>query len=133
KGVYWVGARAEGVVEDIAVSPGDHVHKGQLLLQLGNPQLVRQLRDMELDFEAREAELQASDLEQDSQLLALATDIANAALDFQLAQKEFAARHALVSRGAQIIPALELSRAELLAEQYRQRWLVLQQQYGKLQ
>lgn len=131
KGAHWVGAETEGLVEAIHANPGDHVHAGQLLVQLGNPQLVRQLRDVQLDFEARTAELQAVSVEQDAQQLLLAADIANAELDYRLAQKEAEARQTL-ARNVQSVSALEVERAEFLAEQQRQRWYALKQQHTKL-
>ena len=122
KDVYWIVAQAEGQVEKVSVKAGDHLKHGDVLVALSNTGLMQQLRNAELEYEAQKAELNARQIDYEVQLMGLQTDVANAEIDYQLARMDLDAKNELLRKGMQIISRLELERATLTVDQYKQRW-----------
>lgn len=131
KDVYWIGVESEGRVERILVKPGDFVHKGEALVHLVNPQLLQQLKDAELEFDARKADSRANQISRESQLLDLRTETANAEIDHQTAKMDLDAKTELMANGLEIISRLEYERTQLTVQKYKQRWDMQQQRVLK--
>jgi HlyD family secretion protein len=121
KDVYWIVAKAEGQVEKVSVKAGDRLRHGDVVVQLSNSRLMQQLKDAELEYEAQKAELNAREIDYEVQLMGRQTDVANAEIDYQLARLDLDAKTELTSKGSQIISRIELERAALTVEQYKQR------------
>jgi multidrug resistance efflux pump len=128
KDVYWIVAQAEGQVKKVSVKAGDRLNHGDVLIELSNVNLMQQLRDAELEYEAQKAELNAREIDYEVQLMGLQTDVANAEIDYQLAKMDLDAKTELTRKGTQIISRLELERSALTVDQYQQRW-DMQKQY----
>lgn len=133
KDVHWIVSQAEGQVASVHVKAGDQLHAGDVLVQLSNARLMQRLEDTRLEYEAQQAELNARDIDYQVQLMGLQTEVANAEIDYQLAKMELDAKNELMRRGPQIISRLELERAVLTVEQYRQRWETQKQYVVKQQ
>lgn len=131
KDVYWIGAESDGRVERILVKPGDSVKKGDVLLQLVNPQLLQQLKDAELEFDAQKADTRANQIARETQLLHLRTETANAEIDHQTAKMDLDAKIELMANGMEIISRLDFERTQLTVQKYKQRWEMQQQSVTK--
>lgn len=131
KDVYWIGADSDGRVERILVNPGDLVHKGEVLVNLLNPQLLQQLKDAELEFDAQKADTRANQIARESQLLDLRAEAANAEIDHQTAKIDLDAKTELMSTGLEIISRLDFESTQLTVQKYKQRWEMQQQRVLK--
>lgn len=120
--VYWIGAETEGRVARILVRPGDTVHKGDVVVELLNPQLLQQLKDAELEFEARKAEVRANQIARESGLLDLRTQAATAEIDHQTAKMDLDAKSELVREGLDIISRLDYQSTQLSVQKFKQYW-----------
>jgi HlyD family secretion protein len=67
--VRWLAAGTEGRVDEIYLRPGAHVKLDTPILQLSNPDLVRQITDAELAMKKSEAELANLRVQLQAQLL----------------------------------------------------------------
>jgi HlyD family secretion protein len=67
--VRWLAAGTEGRVDEIYLRPGAHVKPNTPILQLSNPDLVRQITDAELAMKKSEAELANLRVQLQAQLL----------------------------------------------------------------
>lgn len=133
KDVHWIVSKAEGQVESVYVKAGDHLGAGDVLVQLSNERVMQRLQDAKLEYEAQQAELNAREIDYQVQLMGLQTDVAKAEIDYQIAKMDLDAKNELMRRGPQIISRLELERAVLTVEQYRQRWETQKQYVVKQQ
>src|ERR1700682_16371 len=84
--VRWVAAGTEGRVDEIYLRPGAHVKLDTPILQLSNPDLVRQITDAELAMKKSEAELANLRVQLQAQLLN------EKALEAQLESEEMQAK-----------------------------------------
>jgi HlyD family secretion protein len=84
--VRWVAAGTEGRVDEIYLRPGAHVKPDTPILQLSNPDLVRQITDAELAMKKSEAELANLRVQLQAQLLN------EKALEAQLESEEMQAK-----------------------------------------
>ena len=48
----WIAANVEGRVEQILIKPGDPVTKGEIIMELSNPELVQQMEETHWELEA---------------------------------------------------------------------------------
>ena len=69
KDIRWVATNVEGRVERILIKAGAKVKKGDLLLELSNPQLVQQLEETKWQLEEMVAETNALNVSLASELL----------------------------------------------------------------
>ncbi|MDT8428325.1 MAG: efflux RND transporter periplasmic adaptor subunit [Pseudomonadales bacterium] len=129
--VYWIGAETEGRVARILVRPGDQVDKGDVLVELTNPQLLQQLRDAELELAARKADFKANRIARESQLLDLKTQAANAGIDHQTARMDLDAKSELMAKGLEIVSRIDFESTQLSVQKYQQRLDMEQQRVIK--
>ncbi len=122
--VYWVGAESEGRVVRVLVKPGDRVEERDILVELANRQLLRQLRDAELEFEAKRAESIANRVANESELLGLQAAAATAEIEFQAVQMDLDAKSQLMVNGSEIVSRLDFEQTQLSARNLLQFWEV---------
>jgi HlyD family secretion protein len=76
--IRWVSSQVSGRVEQAFVKAGANVTKGQILMQLSNPELHRELEKTRWEFEAKKAENYAAYVALESQLVDLKNSVVQA-------------------------------------------------------
>ncbi len=115
--VRWVATSVEGRVNRILVKPGRQVAKGELLLELDNPELVQAAEEKRWELAAEEAELVALEVSLETELLNQRTRIKTVDIDLQGVRLQFDAERKLVESGLATISMLEHRKSELRVRQ----------------
>ena len=140
--VRWLAAGTEGRVDEIYLRPGAHVKPDTPILQLSNPDLVRQITDAELAMKKSEAELANLRVQLQAQLLnekaleaQLESDAMQAKLEAERDESLFqiqvgASMNAKISRARanSLVTRLQIEKEKLgIAEEARQAQLTAKQ------
>jgi HlyD family secretion protein len=140
--VRWLAAGTEGRVDEIYLRPGAHVKPDTPILQLSNPDLVRQITDAELAMKKSEAELANLRVQLQAQLLnekaleaQLESDAMQAKLEADRDESLFqiqvgASMNAKISRARanSLVTRLQIEKEKLgIAEEARQAQLTAKQ------
>ena len=133
KDIRWIASDVEGRVERVLVKPGAVVSIGDLLVELTNPKLERQLEESRWELEAQEAEAVAKSVELASQLLDQQARVLNAELDFESVAMRLRAETELFDKGAQAVSKLDYEKTKLSHRQSNQRWKIEQQRLVKME
>lgn len=128
--VQWLAADVEATVVRRVVRPGKQVKKGDLIVQLANPQLEQQMTELQWELAALTEEMKAETVNQETQLLAQQTQVLNTQLDLERSQLEQNAQSILIQTGA--VSAITYQRTQLETQQFEQRLLSEQQQHLKM-
>lgn len=115
--IRWIAAQTDGRVERILVRPGAEVEPDTVLVEMSNPELLRQTEEAQFELEAAKAELTEMELQLRSQQLDQRAALAAARAEYESARLEAEANKELADEG--IVSAIEYQRLELLAEQRR--------------
>lgn len=119
--VRWLSANVEGTVVKRLIRAGHVVEKGDLIVELSNPQLIQQLAEAKWELEALEAEFEAAKIEDESAVQQQKSDVLNSKLDYERNQTEFEAHHRLIKTGA--VSKLAYDRIRVAMDQSKQVWL----------
>lgn len=117
KEVRWVASNVPGRIDRILVKPGAVVEKGQVLLELDNPEILRSAEETTWEIEAAEAEHTALVVSLESDLLNQKGSIQTVQLDLESAILQRDAEAILVEQGNATISLLEHNRTKLKARQ----------------
>lgn len=121
--IRWIAAQTEGRVERVIVRPGAAVEADTVLVEMSDPDLMRETEEARYELEAAAAELTELKLTLQAQQLDQRAALAAARAEYEGARLEAAAW-----KGAgDIVPAIQYQRTELLAEQLRIRLEVEQE------
>jgi HlyD family secretion protein len=112
--IRWLAALSAGRVERLVVLPGTAVEADTVLVELSNPDLMRQAEEARYGLEAAKADLTELELKLRSQQLDQRAAVASAR-----AQYEGARLQAEAERAAGVVAELTIRRSELLAEQLK--------------
>jgi len=112
--IRWLAALSAGRVERLVVLPGTAVEADAILVELSNPDLMRQAEEARYGLEAAKADLTELELKLRSQQLDQRAAVASAR-----AQYEGARLQAEAERAAGVVAELTIRRSELLAEQLK--------------
>ncbi|PHZ83884.1 efflux RND transporter periplasmic adaptor subunit [Paremcibacter congregatus] len=132
--IEWLSANVDAKVVKLEVKAGNFVKKGDLILELSNPQLIQQFAEAQWELEAREAELKAAKTAQESALLEQKANVLNAKMDYESSLLTYNAQGELFnnqSAGAVSKITFEITRLE--TDQLKQRWLISQEQRVKME
>lgn len=129
--IQWVSASVDAKVEKLAVKAGNIVNTGDLIVELNNPQLVQQLAEAQWELEAQEAEAKAAEIAEELALLDQKASVLNDKMNYESRLLRKKAESQLLSTGA--VSKLDYDRTVLETEQFKQRWLIGQQQLAKMQ
>jgi len=113
--IRWIASQTEGRVERILVRPGATVTPETVLVELSNPDLMRQAEEARYQLEAARAELAEVELRLRSQQLDQKAALARAQSEYERARLEAEAQKQLIDDG--IVSMLDYQRSELLARQ----------------
>lgn len=131
--IRWVSSQVGGRVEQVFVKAGAQVTKGQLLVQLSNAELHRELEKARWELEATTAESHAAYVVLESQLLDLDNAVVEANYSYQSVKLKLDAETLLKQQGNATVSALDYQRSQLAVKQQRQLWQSQQQKAQKMQ
>lgn len=117
--IRWIAAQTDGRVERILVRPGTAVEPDTVLVELSNPDLLRQAEEARYQLEAAKAELAEMELRLKSQELDQRSQLAVAQTEYESARLQAEANKQLVDEG--VVSSIEYQRSELLARQQKIR------------
>ncbi|GAA0352516.1 hypothetical protein GCM10009092_16130 [Bowmanella denitrificans] len=120
-------AQVEGVIADLKVYPGTTVKKGDLLVQLQSPRLVRQLAQARLDWYQAQAEYQSALVDIERQGMEVKKQLDVAGIDVEMARQELDILTQLKQK--QIVSELEHQRATAILAKATLQLTQAQQSY----
>ncbi|TQV86016.1 efflux RND transporter periplasmic adaptor subunit [Aliikangiella coralliicola] len=129
--IQWLSATVEAKVEKLIVKAGNVVKKGDLIVELSNPQLYQQLAEAKWEVEAMEAETKAARVAQESALQQQKASVLNAKLDYESGLLEYKAHSELIETGA--VSKLAFERSRLAMDQFKERWISSQKELKKME
>jgi HlyD family secretion protein len=130
--IRWVSAQVSGRAEQVFVKAGAKVNKGDVLVQLSNPELHRNLEKARWELEAKKAESHVAFVMLESQMVDLENSVLSAEYSYQSAKLKFDAETALLAQGNATVSALEYQRSQLTVKQQMQSWRAQQQKSEKM-
>lgn len=120
--IRWISSQVSGRVEQAFVKAGATVSKGQVLMQLSNPELHRELEKARWEFEAKKAENHASFVTLESQLVDLQNSVVAADYSYQGSKLKLDAEAQLFKQHNGTVSALDYQRSQLEVKQKMQQW-----------
>jgi multidrug resistance efflux pump len=130
--IRWVSAQVSGRVEQVFVKAGAKVSKGDVLVQLSNPELHRELEKSRWELEAKKAESNAAYIALESQLVDLDNSVLSAEFSYQSAKLKLDAESILIKQGNGTVSALDYQKSQLMVKQQMQSWQAQQQKSAKM-
>jgi multidrug resistance efflux pump len=131
--VQWLSASVEATVERVVVKPGTIVKRGDLIVELSNPQLLQLLEETQWELEARVAEAKASQVVLKSTFLMQKAAMLNAKLDYQSSKLKLEAHTQLLSRNLGVVAKIDYEQTRLETIQSKQRWDIQQEVLSTMQ
>jgi len=130
--ISWVTSQVSGRVEQVLVKAGAAVRKGDILVQLSNPELHRELETARWELEAKKAESHAAYVSLESQMVDLENAILSAELNYQSAKLKLDAETSLRNQGNATVSALDYQKSKLAVKQQMQNWQAQQKKLAKM-
>lgn len=125
--IRWIAAQSAGHVERVVVRPGAAVEANTVLVEMTNPDLLRENDEAKFALDAAVAELAEMKLTLKSQQLDQRAALATARTDYEAQRLEAEANKA----AGDVIPALTAQRSELLAEQKKVRFEIETERFAQ--
>ena len=116
--IRWIAAQTPGRVERVIVKPGAVVAADTVIVEMTNPELLRETEEAKFALDAAQAELEEMKLTLKSQQLDQRAALAAARTDYEAARLQAEAERT----AGDVIPALVVQRSELMAEQRKVRF-----------
>lgn len=130
--IRWVSSQVAGRAEQVFVKAGAKVNKGDVLVQLSNPELHRNLETARWELEAKKSESHVAFVILESQMVDLENSVLSAEYSYQSAKLKLDAETALLAQGNATVSALEYQRSQLAVKQQMQFWRAQQQKSEKM-
>lgn len=130
--IRWVSTQVAGRAEQVFVKAGARVMAGDVLVQLSNPELHRNLEKARWELEAKKAESHVALVTLESQMVDLNNSVLSAEYSYQSAKLKLDAETELLAQGNATVSALEYQRSQLAVKQQMQFWQAQQQKAEKM-
>lgn len=130
--IRWVSSQVSGRAEQVFVKAGAEVNEGDVLVQLSNPELHRNLEKARWELEAKKAESHVAFVMLESQMVDLENSVLSAKYSYQSAKLKLDAETELLAQGNATVSALEYQRSQLTVKQQMQYWQAQQQKTEKM-
>ncbi|MFT5295251.1 MAG: HlyD family secretion protein [Colwellia sp.] len=124
--IQWLSANVEARVERVVVKAGKLVKKGDLIVELSNPQLVQLLEETQWELEAKEAESKAEKVQQKSALLMQKAMMLDARLNYESSKLKQEAHTELFHKSTGAVSKIDYEQTRLETIQLKQRWEIQQ-------
>jgi len=115
--VRWVASTVSGKVERILVKPGAQVEKGQLIVELVNPELDQMVEELHWEVEAMQAQTRALKVSQDTQLLDMQASALATQMQYEKAKMRLDAESRLIKVGNSTVSKLDFESSKLTVNQ----------------
>jgi len=115
--VRWVASTVTGKVERILVKPGAQVSKGQLIVELVNPELDQKVQELHWEVEAMQAQTRAIQVNQDTQLLDMQAKALDIQMQYEKAKMRLDAEVLLIEAGNATVSKLDFESSKLTVAQ----------------
>jgi len=125
--IQWLSASVEARVERVIVKAGKSVKKGDLIVELSNPQLVQLLEETQWELEAKVAESKAEKVEQKSALLIQKALMLDAQLNYESSKLRQEAHTELFQKSTGAVSKIDYEQTRLATTQFKQRWQIQQE------
>ena len=133
KDIRWIATNIPGRIERILKKAGAIVKKGDLLLELSNPQLQQELTEALWELQALEAETQAGKVSLESNLLDQEIAVINEKLNHERALLTLNAQKELLAQGIVAVSKIDHEEVKINVRQFKQRWALEQRRLDKRQ
>lgn len=120
--VRWLATTVDGKVERIHVKAGAEVKKGDLILELSNPQLWQQLEESKWELDELEAQTQALKVTLESEVLDQEAAVINEKLNFERSSLTLDAQTTLLKQGVNAVSQIDHEAVKIEVAQNKQRW-----------
>jgi len=130
--IRWVSSQVSGRVEQVFVKAGAKVETGDVLVQLSNPELHRELEKARWELQANRAESHAAYVALESQLVDLENAVVAAGFNYQSAKLKLDAETELMKQGNATVSQLDYQKSQLAVKQQKQYWQAQQQKTEKM-
>ena len=122
KDVRWLATNVNGRVDRIYAKAGAIVAKGDLILQLSNPQLVQQFEETQWDLDEIEAQTIALEVSLESQALDQEAAVINEKLNYERSLLTLNAQETLLKQGINAVSQIDHQAIKIEVAQNKQRW-----------
>jgi len=133
KDIRWIATNVPGRVERVLKKAGAIVKKGDLLLELSNPQLQQELTEMQWQLQALVAQTKAGKISLESDLLDQEIAVINEKLNHERALLTLEAQKKLLGQGIDVISKIAYEEVKIDVMQFKQRWDLEQKRLDKRQ
>jgi HlyD family secretion protein len=118
--IRWIPATSAGRIEQIRVLPGAAVQADTVLVELSNPELVKEASDAQWQLTAQEAQFEKTEVQLESERLTQEATVARIKTDYEQAKLEAEADEGLAKEGLMAVLSAKGSRtrADNLAASY---------------
>lgn len=124
--IQWLSASVDAHVDRVVVKPGKMVKKGELIIELSNPQLQQLLEETKWELEAKIAESKASQVEQKSAILFQKANMLDAKLNYQSSKLKLDAQSELIAKKTGAVSKIDYEKTLLETKQFKERWKIQQ-------
>lgn len=124
--IQWLASSVDGHVERVIVKPGKLVKKGELIIEMANPQLLQMLDETKWELEAQIAESKAKQVEQNTAILMQKAAMLNAKLNYESSRLKLDAHSELMAQNTGAVSKVDYQETLLETEQFKQRWIIQQ-------
>ncbi len=125
--ITWLASRVTGRVERVFVKAGARVTKGDVIVQLSNPELMQATEELRWEQETLEAELAALQVALAANALKQKADTLQAQFAYESAHLQLEAETQLINRKSGVVSQIDYKRTQLKVEQLKRSWGIQQQ------
>lgn len=122
--IQWISSVVDGNVEILHLKPGNVVTKGDLILEMSNPQLEKELAEALFDLESKEEELTALEAKHQLDIMSQNGFLLEMTLNFERSK----VKYEMQSKVKHAISELDYRLTELETAQFKQRMDIANQQ-----
>ena len=115
--VRWVASTVAGKVERILVKPGAQVEKGQLIVELVNPELDQKVEELHWEVVAMQAQTRALKVSQDTQVLDMKASTLDTQMQYEKAKMRLDDEARLIKVGNSTVSKLDFESSKLTVNQ----------------
>jgi len=130
--IRWVSSQVAGRVEQVFVKAGAKVNIGDVLVELSDPDLNRELEKTEWEVKALKAENHAAMVSLESQMVDLKNVVIEADFAHQMVKLKLNAETLLMEQGNATVSALDYKKSQLAVKQKHQFWRAQQSKTEKM-